>query len=384
MATQVPTHGTPSNLTQELVKGRGHRSTIGLFTAIRELLTCRGLSEVPALLVTHFVFSSWFADCLPVAPCLLITGPRPEGHLLLELLECVVRNPLPLVGLTSSGFLRLPMRLKATLLIDQEGITGSIWNLLRASNRRNAQVSWKDGPRKIYCPKAIYCGSEASDDRFDDSTLRIELSPSRGPLPVLEEKDRRAIVKDLQPKLRAYRHRNLATVRASNFDVPDFTSAIRILSRILGAPIVDAPELQVGLRFLLQQYQEDAQARSWSDPRFVVIEALLFHCHRDQAKVHVGEIARTTNSIRTGRGERTEVEAREIGDILRRLRVSSKRDSEGFAISLDNAMRRHIHELGRRFDVITVELAARCSSCAKILGTGEVINESATPSEETG
>jgi hypothetical protein len=379
VATQVPTHRTPSDLAQEPLKGCGHKSTVGLFTAIRELLTCRGLPEVPALLATHFVFSAWFADCLPVAPCLLITGPRPEGHLLLELLECVVRNPLPLVELTRSSFLRLTMKLEPTLLIDQEGITGSIWNLLRASNHRNAQVSLKDGPRKIYCAKAIYCGNEEGDDSLDDSMLRIELSPSRGPLPVLDEKDKLAIAKDLQPKLRAYRHRNLATVRASNFDVPEFTSAIRILSRILGAAIVDAPELQVGLRFLLQQYQEDAQARSWSDARFVVIEALLCHCHRGQAKVHVGEIASTTNMIRTARGERTEVEAREIGAILGRLGLSSKRDSEGFAIPLDNAMRRHIHELGRRFDVITVELAARCSSCAKILGTGDVINASATP-----
>jgi hypothetical protein len=375
MPTQAPTRRTPSDLAQ------GHKSTIGLFTAIRDVFRFHGLAEGPALLATHFVFSTWFADCLPFAPWLIVTGPRPEGHLLLDLLECVVRTPLPLVELTRSSFLRLP-KLKPTLLIDQEGITRSNWKLLRASNYPNAQMSSKDGPRKIYCAKAIYCGNEEGDHSFDDSVLRIELSPSRGRLPLLDEKDKRAISKDLQPKLRAYRRRNLATVRASNFDVPEFTSAIRILSRVLGAPIVDAPELQVGLRLELQKYQEDIQARSWSDPRFVVIEALLVHCHRGQAKVHVGEVANTANLIRTGRGEGTDVEAREIGAILRRHGLSPKRDSEGFAIPLDNAMHRHIHDLGRRFGLISVELAARCSSCRKILETGGVINESATPSEE--
>lgn len=381
MASQAPARRTSSGLAQE-PESCGHKSTIGLFTAIRDVFRFRGLAEGPALLATHFVFSTWFADCLPFASCLLITGPRPEGHLLLDLVECVVRTPLPLVELTRSSFLRLPTKLKPTLLVDQEGITRSTWKLLRASNYPNAQMPSKDGPRKIYCSKAIYCGNEEGDDSLDDSVLRIELSPSRGRLPLLDEKDKRAISKDLQPKLRAYRRRNLATVRASNFDIPEFTSAIRILSRVLAAPIVDAPELQVGLRLELQKYQEDIQARSWSDPRFVAIEALLVHCHRGQAKVHVGEIASTTNAIRKGRGEATEVEAREIGTILRGHGLSSKRDSEGYAIPLDNAMHRHVHDLGRRFGLISVELAARCPACEKILETGGVINESATPPEE--
>jgi hypothetical protein len=381
VASQAPARRTSSGLAQE-PEGYGHKSTIGLFTAIRDVFTFRGLAEGPALLATHFVFSTWFAACLPFAPCLLITGPRPEGHLLLDLLECVVRTPLPVVEVTRSSFLGLPIKSNPTLLVAHERIASSIWDLLRGSNYRNAQMSSKDGPRKIYCAKAIYCGNEESDDSFDDSVLRIELSPSRGRLPFLDEKDKRAISKDLQPKLRAYRDHNLATVTESNFDIPEFTSAIRILSRVLGAPIVDAPELQVGLRLELQKYQEDIQARSWSDPRSVATEALLLHCHRGQAKVHVGEIASTTNLIRTGRGEKTEVEAREIGAILRRLGLSPKRDSEGFAIPLDNAMHRHIHELGRRFALISVELAARCSSCAKIMGTGDVINGSATPSDE--
>jgi hypothetical protein len=384
VATQAPIRRIHSDLAQEPVKHFNHKSIIGLFRAIRELFTGRGIPEDPAVLTTYFVFSTWFADCLPVAPCLLIAGPRPEGHFLLDLLECVVCKPLPLVELTSSSFLHLAMRLKPTLLIDQEGSTRSIWNLLRASNRRNAQVSLKDGPRKIYCAKAVYCGAEAGDDRFDDSTLRIELSPSRGQLPVLDEKDKRAIAKDLQPKLRAYRHRTLAAVRASKFDIPEFTSAIRILSRILGAPIAGVPELLAGLRSVLQQYQDDAQARSWSDVRFVVIEALLYHCHQEQAKLHVGEIALTVNAILRGRGERREIEPKEIGAIVRRLGLSSKRDKKGFAIPLDNATRHHIHELGRRFDVIAVDTGNGCSSCAQILGTGDAINESATPSGEAG
>jgi hypothetical protein len=86
VASQAPARRTSSDLAQE-PESCGHKSTIGLFTAIRDVFRFRGLAEGPALLATHFVFSTWFADCLPLAPCLLITGPRPEGRLLLDLLE---------------------------------------------------------------------------------------------------------------------------------------------------------------------------------------------------------------------------------------------------------------------------------------------------------
>ena len=98
----------------------GHFESTGeLFTAVRDLLMNRGFPEEAALPSTYFVFSTWFPEFLPIAPCLLIAGPRPEVALLLQLLGCMVRNPLPLGDLTRDGFCSLPMDLRPTLLIEQ-------------------------------------------------------------------------------------------------------------------------------------------------------------------------------------------------------------------------------------------------------------------------
>jgi hypothetical protein len=200
VTTQEPTADTPPDFAQGPASVCPRESTVNLFTAIRELLTDRGLPEVPARLITCFVFATWFHDSLPAAPCLLITGPRPEGHFVLELLACLVRNPFPIFELTRGGFLNLDMKAEYTLLIHQERITTSAWNLLRASNHRNAQISSRHGLRKIYCAKAIYCGIEAGGD--GDDMVRIDLPPSRGPLPILNAKDKQAIAEELQPKMR--------------------------------------------------------------------------------------------------------------------------------------------------------------------------------------
>lgn len=351
-------------------------TTVDLFNAVRESLTVRSFPNEVALPITHFTFATWFAAHLPYAPCLLITGPRLEACFLLELLECLVCHPLPLGPLTREFFFSIPMDLQPTLLIDHERMGRSTWDLVLASNRRNAYVPRKDGLLNIYCAKAVYCGTEASDRILDDSALEINLSPFRGRLPVLDADDKQQMAVEFQPRMQAYRERNLVQVRGSRFDVPEFTSAIRILSRTLGAPIVDAPELQAGLRSLLWPYQENAQASNWSDVACVVIEASLYYCHQEQAKkFRVGEVARSASAILKGRGERTELEPKAIGAILRRLGLRPKRDSKGFAIRLDDKIRRHIHQLAYKFDVATSQDGAiLCPYCTEIV-VGETGDE---------
>jgi len=139
----------------------GCPSTSELFTGILAVFKARGFHESAALCATYFAFSTWFSALLPAAPCLLISGTGPEARLLVDLLECVVRNPLSLFELTRGGFLTIDMNSEPTLLIVQEDITDSLWKLLRASNHRNAQISGANGTRKIYCAKAIYLADES-------------------------------------------------------------------------------------------------------------------------------------------------------------------------------------------------------------------------------
>src|SRR5215471_2628052 len=198
MASILPDPACPSSAApSDSNDARQVKLTLDLFGSIRDSLTTRGIPEGAALRATYFVFSTWFADRLPFAPCLLIAGPRPEGRFLLELLACLVWHPLPIGMLTQARFLSLPLALEPTLLIDDERIGPSTWELVRASNRRNSYVPLKDGLFDTYCAKAIYCGNEPRN--LDESTLKINLQPSRGRLPVLEASEKILIADELRP-----------------------------------------------------------------------------------------------------------------------------------------------------------------------------------------
>ncbi len=359
-------------------------STEQLFTALRDLLTNHGFPTEVALSTTYDVFATWFPECLPAAPCLVIAGPRPEANLLLQLLGCLVRHALPLAEVSRAGLCSLPMDLHPTLLIDLEHVSPSTRRLLSASNNPNAYVPRNEALVNLYCAKAIYRGDSLGDDVFSDAALRINLAPSRGRLPILDAKTQQEIATKLQSQLVAYRCRNVAKVRESQFDLPGFASVTRILARVLGGCIVDAPELQAGLVPLLEEQEQEIRAARWVDLRCVVIEALLYHCHHSQKEsVHVGEIAFVVNTILKGRGETVQLEAKEVGGIVRSLGLSPKRDTKGWAIRLTDEVRRRIHRLARDFDVSAVrEGVAMCPHCSEILGAGDIQNQDDPTSKE--
>jgi hypothetical protein len=187
-----------------------------------------------------------------------------------------------------------------------------------------------------------------------------------------------------QPQLLAYRSMNIAKVREAEFDLPGFASPIRILARVLGSCIVDAPELQAGLAPLLEEQQEKIRAEHWIDLRCVVIEALLFDCHAGgKDLLYVGEITRNACTILKGRGESAPLKPRATGHILRSLGLSPKRIAKGFAIRLTDGVRRRIHRLARDHDVAAVqEGVARCAHCAEIVVSGDTGDQSGPTLEE--
>jgi hypothetical protein len=348
-------------------------TTDKLFTAIEETLINNGIPEDAALRLTYFAFAACFTDCLPAAPCLVITGSRPETLLAFRLLGCLVRHPMPLIDLSMASFRSAPMSLQPTFLIEQV-VQPSMVRLLIAANNRDASLPSKGGLVNVYSAKAIYRGMIADDTLLGDGVLQINLLPSRGKLPVLDVRAKKAIENQFQPMLLMYRARNIDKVRNSEFDLPEFASGIRILGRILGAPLVDAPELQAALRPVLQGQQEKIRAQRWLDARCVVIEAALAFCHRGQTdRAHVGAIADSATEILKGRGESVKLEDKEVGAMLRSVfGIIPKRDAKGFAVRLTEDIRRKIHSHAHLLDVASLEdREARCPHCIEVFSVDD-------------
>ncbi len=112
-----PTIGASLLEALTLPTGRAFGSTTDIFTKICTLFAENGFSEQAAKKLTYWTPSTWFPELLPVAPYLVLTGPRPEANLALQLLACVVRHGLPLGDISLSGLRSLPMHIQPTLLI---------------------------------------------------------------------------------------------------------------------------------------------------------------------------------------------------------------------------------------------------------------------------
>jgi hypothetical protein len=343
-------------------------STTRFFTAIQKLVTDLGFTEEAGLAATHFTFSTWFPEVLPIAPCLLITGSRLEASLLLQLLRCLVRRPLLLGEVTRHGLRSLPMELRPTLLINAERIGSATLELFRTANHRNAFFPSKNGLMDFFCSKAVYCGNTADSAILGESALHISLPPSRGRLPIFDEQFGDEVAQEFQSKFLAYRCFHFLKARDSRFDLPEATPATRLLARVLGAAIIDAPALRGGLVRLLRDHDLEQQALRWTDLPCIVIEALLHHCHKEPGgRVHVGTIAKTVERILKGRDEESEREPRAIGTVLTDLKVPRKRDGDGYAILLNSAVCRYIHRLAYGYDVSAMQKGEmRCAFCQSI------------------
>lgn len=327
-------------------------STNELFAATYDLFRCHGFSDAVAFLTTLFGFSTWFPEAYGIAPCLAITGPRAEAFLLLQLLECVVRHPLRVGEIDRAAVCSIPSGWQPTILIDHASDSRKSRDLLVISSHRGSHLPWKGGFADAFCAKAFYCGVSHGLEDFGTAAIRVHLTPSRGRLSILDAKSKSRISEELQPKFLDYRTANHVAVGESQFDLPNHSSDIRILARILGGCIVGAPGIQDRLVQMLEAEEEAVRAGCWRDERCIAIESMIFDCRtREQGKVYVGEIKKTAETIGRCRGESTALEARKIGDILRSLGLHPKRDGQGFSITLTENVRRHIDALARDFDV---------------------------------
>jgi hypothetical protein len=346
-AVQLPTHVGSYGSTSKLLSAIGH------FLAQHPGLGSESVSKL-----AHFSIATWFPECSAKSPSLsVVSADAYSSTLLLRLLRYTCRRSLHLgeVGLSALG--SLPLSFRPTLLLDQRPATKQLCRFIRAVGRPGALVLQKRQLRDVSCATVICTGEPLTDEWIIDDVIQVALAPSGGDFAVVDLQYLDDAGYELQAQLLQYRLHNFAKVKDSTFDAPRLAYPARHVARTLGACIVDDPEVESRITSLLQDQDEDSRVRDSTRISSVVIEAALVLCHeKERSAALVGEIATISNAIFKGRDETIELEARAVGSILRSIGLFTERiGSAGRGLLLTNDMRRRIHELAWRYNVLSIQ-----------------------------
>ncbi len=337
-------------------------STTKVISSLRDFLStyARLQPEVADLLVA-FALSSWFCDCMPVAPVLYLLGPDSVVSQVLRLLGCLCHRSVLLGDVDFEGLATLPNRLGATLLVNQRDLGRRVKRALLASNRRHFCVVRGRGRLDLYGGKAFSC----EDSLVDEHGLRVSVSPAQDPLPFLTDSEEQVVAQSFQARLLRYRMVHYERVRDKEVDRRAFVPEMRDEALTWLAPIIDCRELSKSVfEEILRQSRQAAEARFF-DPKCVVAEAALSFCHKaDAAHFFVGELAERVNALLKGRHEECDLSAKRVGLVLRDLGVHGDRVAEGYKIVLTDVVRERIHQLAFDYRVLSLEDGARrCRYC---------------------
>jgi hypothetical protein len=333
-----------------------------LFAAVADFIEEKsGIDSCEATLLAFLSFSSFFCDCLDMAPCLLLRGAPLQAISLLRILGCVCRHPLLSVGSSVAG---LPRELRPTRLICQPD--AHIDKQLAALTLQGFGII-DPRPRQITAASVIYAGDAELRSQFADICLQLRVLPGNRIFGSKDEDHTTAAIDNIQNQMLAYRLQNHSKVKASEYDVPQFCGATREYARTFGRCIVDAPDLQARLATLLLAQDQAERTETAGAVDAVVIEALVVCCHERKASVHVGEVATLANAILGRGGETVNLSDKQVGGRMKKLGFRTSRlDAGGRGIYLLNGSCERVHKLARAFDVPTLrEDQPGCPYCTQ-------------------
>lgn len=378
-AAQFTRHGktfAPVQIDQSVLLPRGvvdHDSTRKLFVEILDFVsrTIPGALDV-AKLVTYFVFATWLADALPMAPTLwIVCPPTAVPGPLFQVLQLICRRSLVLNDVSALEFYSAADRLTPTVLREVVHPTRAFLNQLRASARRDACTV--SGGRFLhpYCAKIIFAPAPLRDPACAGFPLEVVLPAAADYVPRKSVEEAARLAALCQAKLLNYRLSNLAKVHTPKFDLTQFTPCVRDLAYSLGACIVEDDQLQAEIVTLLKPLDSETRVGHASTLDAIVLEALLAHCHAHTGKFcAVMEVMRDVNTLLTGRAEALTVSPESIGWVLRGLGLHTDFVPGGRkGLILTQDVREQIHNLAARYGVRTLRepsATIQCVTCAAL------------------
>jgi len=337
-------------------------SVAGLVLSMREVFSrYTNLPAEVSSVLTAFSLASWFADCLPLAPILYLVGPESEVSLVLRLLGCTCRRPLLLGDVDMAALATLPAQLGATLLVNQRGLSRSIFRVLQASYNRHFHVARGKRALDLYGAKAF----AADTGSMAGPGIEVCISRSPQPRPLLTEAREAEIAADLQAKLLRYRMVYQRCVPNAKVDCERFIPTTCEEAHAWLAPLCDCPDLRDAISNYLLEMSQDAAGDRFADLKCLVAESALSFCHEpERREFFIRELAERVNALLKGRHEETECTDRKAGSLLRDLGIRTQRVTAGYKVTLINGIRERIHSIASSYQVLSLQDGVvRCRHC---------------------
>jgi len=347
----------------------------------RELLTELGssickfvdLSEEHNALVSMYVLSSWFPDCLKAVPYLWLVGPLGCGKsTLLKFLHCVCRRALLIGDVRPASLYKLSSVLCPTLLIDELEPDGSrmgaeVRRLLRIGNTPGVPAARNGQLFQTFSSKVISSRQPPLDVALASRAIVIRLLPTDKDLLPLDAPNMEQIARAFQPKLLMFRLQNYASIKKSQVSfesLKELTPRIRDLARGMAAPLLGEAMLEDKLFAILREYDREARVERSLEPEWLVVETLFDLCHQGLAnnrmisEILVGGVSTHINKKLAIRGEDFRIGAKCVSGVLKCLGLRTRRlGNLGRGLRLTSVVKKEIHELARRLGFDRTDLA---------------------------
>jgi hypothetical protein len=334
-------------------------STADLFQRINSVFLETGVPEETASLLGYFVFCTWFSDLLAWVPSLLLHGEQADCVFIVSQLQALCRRSLLVSDFNKQCLQQIPLDYCPTVIVVQRCLTRSAEYLLANTLLRGGRMKVADRLASFDCPRVVLWSGVHSNSAVEASSLKIRI-------PACHEGSTRSadVASRLQPQLLHYRLRNWRSVRDSGFSAEHFTSGTRQIAVSLGRCVIDQ-ELQRKVIHLLEIRDQQFRSDRTRTREAAVIDSLLVLCSEERDSVVVAEVAQLSGELLRSQGE-ANLQPRAIGEVLRSLRLETRRKCGGYTLELSQKTRERIHELAQEFDVLSVNPGTHsCSTCAR-------------------
>lgn len=231
----------------------------GCFAALREdILGSAGVTEDIASLLALWALSTWFSDCLPIHPCLVISGPPEVGAMVLTAVARNCRDASQLAGFQRRALFGAG---DGTLLVAERHMSQKQASLLGSLTTPGFGQYSPKGVTGGMHPTAVWVGEVPLPRPIPHSLSAHIPNFATGFRPAPRERPGR--LPDHIARVLRYRDAYADEVRAQNLWAAELRLDQREVASVLLNCLVGSPDLQQKLLALLRaEEQEQSRSRS--------------------------------------------------------------------------------------------------------------------------